>query len=83
MVLKIWMFKNHRFWTISNQVNPTLNILEIRRLSPHSVNFGGRQFASWKKYLFRSGRQFASSEFFTQGTPDEDGGTDRYIVILP
>jgi hypothetical protein len=24
VVLKIWMFKNHRFSTISNQVNPTL-----------------------------------------------------------
>jgi hypothetical protein len=22
-------------------------------------------------------------QFFTQWTPDEDGGTDRYIVILP
>jgi hypothetical protein len=29
VVLKIWMFKNHRFSTIANQVNPTLNMLEF------------------------------------------------------
>jgi GTPase len=30
VVLKIWMFKNHRFSTISNQVNPTLKNTILR-----------------------------------------------------
>jgi GTPase len=30
VVLKIWMFKNHRFSNISNQVNPTLKNTILR-----------------------------------------------------
>jgi GTPase len=30
VVLKIWMFKNHRFSTISNQVNPSLKNTILR-----------------------------------------------------
>jgi hypothetical protein len=61
VVLKIWMFKNHRFSTISNQVNPILKLTlqtmagilsNLFEVSFYAFTHNYSLFTLWFKPLF-------------------------------